>query len=327
MLEKLANTDVEISQLIDNLKNTKSRAETIAHLKGSQVDFENLLSFVSANRKLLDAKAPINSLNETLKGIVRGVESDDMDRQEMFALLKSQTYSKKAVEAFDTISNRSKRKRKTEEEEMTYENDETVEVNKAVVENSLSTEWRNALEKARKVVGKETSVAGSSVNPEDDKLKAKFVEWDSMAKNSPSSMKGQKFGIVELPVIPLYEDFTITQSSNLAKLGIKHTIFEGYAVFEKQKVLYFNRADLDKNQSEFDNVQDIVELINMRSSQKYAVASSIFKLSHRNQNIAMFWILPERVLSTILHKQITSGGKRGRSALIKDWSFPFIKAE
>jgi hypothetical protein len=319
------------------LLTTKKKTKTLELLNEYLLEVSSLLESIDGNRKLLAVKKNLNSLKEILSGSLRGLEIDEISRGEFLLGIENlSNFIEKADLEFQKSEDRkqtSKYSKYNQEESEDMESSSTnKDINIALVEQSLSADWQKTLKQVRDKLEKPQSPTEVDKNPDEEKLKAKFAAFDLQAKDSPSSMQGKAFGLAILPVIPLYDDFSITQSENLARLGIQHTLFEGYAIFEKQKILYFsakkvkelNRENKDQ-QTNIEFAQDLVDLINSRNSVKYSIASDITKISHKNNDIVLVWLLPQTVLNALLNKQISSGGKRGRSGNLRDWSFPFSR--
>lgn len=59
--------------------------------------------------------------------------------------------------------------------------------------------------------------------------------------------KTSLYSIVKLPLVPVFpENFKITESRNLDRCGIKHTMIQGYAFLEEQLILCISRTEVEK---------------------------------------------------------------------------------
>jgi hypothetical protein len=306
---------------------TKNKSETKSHILEVQKAFDALIEHVQDKRRYSSVRKQANCIRELLAGSIRGISSGELSRLELISALVSgeKFFAKFENEYSATLTadvRRTARELLEAQEELTDDQStyEAGDINMTILEQSMTPEWQKTLSTAQAVIEKHVAHSAPNEDPKVAQLSAKFEEWEKLGATSPSNMKGQAWSLISLPIVPLYKDFTLTTSENLKQLGIKHTIFEGYAVLENQKIMYF---DIKKVAKEFqmkpiDYAEDIVQLINMRVKDKFVVASDIVKVSKKNAGIAMVWLLPERVLSAMLKRQNT-----GRSVRLKDWDFPF----
>jgi hypothetical protein len=310
------------NSLSTSLELSKKRSVSQSHLLDVQKQYADFLTSTSSDKKLAQVKRHAQSINNLLSGAVRGLQQQEISRTELLQTISSGSKFLDLMNEEYVLA--AKRKPKTENVDL----DETVEIEVAdQVESSLSDSALRELKVLREKIEKQTF--GVDTNDGDaEKLKAKFEEWTQLRKKCPTTMGGKNFGLVELPVIPMYVDFTLGTSEVLTKLGIRHTMFEGYAVLERQKILYFD-ADVIKKEHKMsaeEYAEDLVEFLNLRLSEKVVLASSLVKHSPRNKSIAMFWLMPNRVLTSLLKRQHQAGGKKGKSAALRDWDFPFERS-
>jgi len=176
-------------------------------------------------------------------------------------------------------------------------------------------------------------------------LKERIADVKSELANMPKSLKGP-YDFIRAPVVAIFDSHddiarrdrpvgsgTVTHNFSKQKLldqfGIKYIQIEDYLVLKNQTLLavdkpkleQFARTQLGKRAGS--NLKDdvlvefarqMLDMVNDRSSQHYVMVSREFTANPRNTNMILFWVMPSRILNTLI--------ARGWNKL-SSWSLPF----
>ena len=134
----------------------------------------------------------------------------------------------------------------------------------------------------------------------------------------PTSLGGKLFSAFEMPVVPLFADMAVQiDPSVLTRIGIKVTqIGDGFTVLDRQMLLAFDHKAMGwksnlrisasgsktihmsapksviKGNSQVDDIREVLDQINAKSSTKYDLASTMFVANPRSPAIWLAWIIP-----------------------------------
>lgn len=164
------------------------------------------------------------------------------------------------------------------------------------------------------------------------------------------------YDVIEMPVVPMFEDFNIVTDKALDGLGLKYKSFDGlFHVIENQILLVFRKdeattytattkggkertkqagsgtqvkADRTARKQNIrqniiqDNLNNIIENeINPATHKEYALVSVFFPTSPKNKDIMFAWIMPKDKLRRFMRNANDNSGMRGK------WGFPWDQSK
>ena len=245
---------------------------------------------------------------------------------------------------------------------------------KAGLKSTLALLVRTAIkgEKTSAVIALDTQIKAASemvthkaVAPELSKTDVREQRLDHMQDEHKEMMRvyskhlaklpaklRTSYDVMEMPVVPMFEDFNIVTDKALDGLGIKYKSFDGlFHVLEKQILLVFRKeeattyttttkggklrtkqagsgtkvkADRTARKQNIrqniiqDNLNNILENeINPAMHKEYALVSVFFPTSPKNKNIMFAWIMPKDKLRRFMRNANDNSGMRGK------WGFPW----
>lgn len=166
----------------------------------------------------------------------------------------------------------------------------------------------------------------------------------------PPSLKSHNtdhpFTMVKMPIVPLFDQWTMTQASLLKKLGIPHIPLSGYMIFQDQLLLIVSRSaamrasqqakkrqsskpaaekkmrmlDFTREEQKVTNYANVIlNIVNEKSeSNTYSIVSDKFVSNPKNQDLVCFWIMGTKKLSALIRSAGFGSSK------VKSWGFPWV---
>lgn len=168
----------------------------------------------------------------------------------------------------------------------------------------------------------------------------------------PTSLKSHvtdhTFTMVKMPIVPLFDQWNLTQGNFLTKLGIPHLPLSGYMIFKDQLLLVVSKSAAlkaaaatsakkrkssvpatDKKMRMLDFTREaqkvtdyanvILSIVNEKSSSNtYSIVSDKFVSNPKNQDLVCFWIMGTKKLSALIRSAGFGSSK------VKSWGFPWV---
>lgn len=222
-------------------------------------------------------------------------------------------------------------------------------INKKVMNNILT--YESTPRKPLKYKVPKAAAAPRQGNEEDGPrspdrfLKEQIADVKSELGNMPKRLKGP-YDFIRSPVVAIFDSHddiarrdrpvgggTVTHNFSKQKLldqfGIKYIQIEDYLVLQNQVLLAVDKPQLEKmaraqmgkrssttikDEVLVEFARQMLEMVNDRSSQHYVMVSREFTANPRNTNMILFWVMPSRILDTLI--------ARGWNKL-SSWSLPF----
>lgn len=229
-------------------------------------------------------------------------------------------------------------------------------------EIDTSTPYGRAAQKAMIENEKKEKQRDEYYQRENEQATNALTDLNSFKSRLPASLNtggkhAKVFTMVRAPIVPLFDQWTMTQQEVLKRLAIPFIPLAGYVIFREQLLLIISRKAAEavinsgkkvraakpvlpgeepkptKNKRMLDfqrDAQKVVDYANMiletinessASSSTYAMVSDKFVANPHNQDLVCFWIMGTRKLSAL----IRSAGVG--SAKVSTWGFPWSDNE
>lgn len=126
------------------------------------------------------------------------------------------------------------------------------------------------------------------------------------------------FQVVRVPIVPIFPNMELTKSTTLQRLGIKHTVIEGFVVLLDQILLNVSKSKSSKSSSTpLAVAHSVIELLNERGAMKYEIVSDTPNANPRNTDLLMFWVIPRTKMSGMMRTRLL-----GMAQGIIKWGLP-----
>jgi hypothetical protein len=176
-----------------------------------------------------------------------------------------------------------------------------------------------------------------------------LAQLNTHREQMPVSLKihgneNHPFTMVKMPIVPLFDRWTVTQEHVLKRLNIPHIPLAGYMIFEDQLLLIVSKSSAFKAgkvvqkktadgslapkrmldfsreaQKVVDYANVILDIINERSTHgTFSMVSDKFVSNPRNQDLVCFWIMGTQKLSALIRAA-------GATSKVKTWGFPWTE--
>lgn len=185
-----------------------------------------------------------------------------------------------------------------------------------------------------------------------------LVAMNKRKADMPTSLKSHgdashPFTMVKMPLVPLFDAWTMTQETLLKRLGIPHIPLAGYMIFDDQLLLVISKSAAMKAMKPekktkakptvngkpvveqikgkrwldytreavpiVDYARVILDIINERSTgSTYSMVSEHFVANPRNQDLVCFWVMGTKKLSALIRSSGFGSSK------VKSWGFPWV---
>jgi len=199
---------------------------------------------------------------------------------------------------------------------------------------------------------KRTSTLNSYYEREKEHGIRELQELNKFRDLFPVSLKSHvtdhPFTMVRMPLVPLFDQWNLTQSNFLTKLGIPHIPLSGYMIFREQLLLVVSKSAAfsaaqqsaaHKRQSskpaaakkmrmldftrEAQKVTDyanvILSIVNEKSSSNtFTIVSDKYVSNPKNQDLVCFWVMGTKKLSALIRSAGFGSSK------VKSWGFPWV---
>jgi hypothetical protein len=319
---KVQKVSARIGDTLAFALSSDSRSACTQKLTSTSSEISDLVKWLAENQKkqFVPVRRALNIVVNSFSGIAEGLESKELHRREMRAMLKNvqnkfyPNVEQSLAEEVERLNERSESKIDLSEKQQ-------------AVKKTLSisnTDWKSALNVVRETLRNiEEKVAADKKSKDqahltdDEHLMQQIQQLEKFRKNLPVNMSNA-YQVVRLPIVPIFEDFRLNQNATFwSKLGIRTLPVEGYSILQDQLLLLVSRKSAEKygtTSKEF--AESALEVLNEKGGVNYALVSDRSTASPRNADHIMFWIMPASKVTAII-KAVGFGTAK------VNWGLPF----
>lgn len=317
---RLESLSSNIQSTIKLCQTSKKRSELIKGLSSLSASLSGELARLkeTEKRRFMDVRRSLQAVHNTVTGLVEGLASQDLERKDFKKIVANleATFFPAVCQAVAAELE----KREEPQAEIVLSSSQA----KVKMSLAQSKDWRAALteiqQALKEAVVKEEVAQKTAVAPQDneDAVAVQIRQLQSSRNLLPIRIKGE-FQIVRMPIIPIFSQIQLNNSSTLTKIGVRHSMIEGYALLLDQTLLAVSDAIAKKHElSTFAFAESVVALLNERGGINYSLVSDQQSTNPRNADIKLFWILPTPKTNALMRIARTSV----KSNSIK-WGLPF----
>ena len=384
ILTHLDSAQSAISEMLDTCLTSRKVSNLKVSLNSTQAVLSATLDHLQTHPRVLSkTKKSISAIRNTLQGLQDGLESRDLSLKE-FRSICSNIRSKFVPQLESSVLDESIKAPKDSDDQDGEASAEFLPEQLQDLKEAATVAIGASMKEMLQVVRKQLAVVdnragntptqapvdedeedGSAEGPKTSRQRYEDREKSEAEKhlktlkvkrdNLPVTLKshGDKahaFTVVRLPLVPLFEQWTMTQEALLKRLNIPFLKLGGYAIFEEQIILVISKAAAQAVNKDFkktalkldpktgrmeipgkrmlditreavpivDYAKVILDIINEQSSgSTYSLVSDQFVANPRNADLLCFWVMGTAKVSALI-KAAGFG-----SARIKQWGFPW----